>query len=51
MKWPSSFDKLRSRASSRLVLLVLYYFVVQLALFAMYAYKDFEAPSYIYQEF
>lgn len=51
MRWPNSFSTVRRSGVRRVAVLALYYLLVQLALFAMYAYKDFAAPSYIYQEF
>lgn len=51
MRWWNSFSTRRHSRWLRIALLALYYLLVQLALFALYAYKDFAAPSYIYQEF
>lgn len=47
----NSLARWRDDRSVRIALLVVYYLIVQIALFAMYAYKDFATPAYIYQEF
>jgi hypothetical protein len=47
----SSFVRLRHNPAARIVVVAIYYLLVQAMLFAMYAYRDFVAPSYIYQEF
>jgi hypothetical protein len=47
----SLLARLRNRRAVRIVVVALYYLIVQAALFAMYVYNDFVTPSYIYQEF
>lgn len=46
----SSSSRLDSPAI-RVSLLVAYYLLVQLAVFLLYAQRDFSAPDYIYQAF
>lgn len=52
MTEPSTSSSSRlDRPVVRIVLLMAYYLLVQLAVFALYAQQDFAAPAYIYQAF
>ena len=46
----SSFSRFNSPAI-RVSLLIAYYLLVQIAVFVLYAQRDFAAPDYIYQAF